>query len=85
MLDTLTLMDRLTEAGLEQRHANAIAHAINDAQGDVIHRRDMECLATKSDLSALEARLTWRFVGALVAVAGLQVAATAAVFRVLVQ
>ena len=85
MLDTLTLADRLTAAGLEPRHAQAIAHAINDAQGDAVHRRDIDSLATRSDLSALEARLTWRFVGALVAVAGLQVAATAAVFRVLTQ
>ena len=83
MLDTLTLADRLTAAGLEQQHANAIAHAIHDAQGDAVPREDVANLATKADLSALEVRLTWRFVGALIAVAGLQVAATAATFRIL--
>lgn len=83
MLDTLTLADRLTAAGVDPSQANAIAHAIHDAQGDAVTRQDVVSLATKADLSALEARLTWRFVGALIAVAGLQVAATAAAFRML--
>ena len=50
MLDTLTLADRLTEAGVEQKHANAIAHAIHDAQGDVVTKGDIEHLATRADL-----------------------------------
>ena len=50
MLDTLTLADRLTEAGVEQKQANAIAHAIHDAQGETIRKTDLEHFATKDDL-----------------------------------
>lgn len=50
MLDTLTIADRLTEAGVQQKQANAIAHAIHDAQGDVVTKGDIEHLATKADL-----------------------------------
>ena len=38
MLDTLTIADRLNDAGVEQKHANAIAHAIHDAQGDTVRK-----------------------------------------------
>lgn len=50
MLDTLTLADRLTEAGVQQKQANAIAHAIHDAQGNVATKADIQHLATKADL-----------------------------------
>lgn len=50
MLDTLTLADRLTEAGVEQKQANAIAHAIHDAQGETVRKSDLEHFATKADL-----------------------------------
>ena len=50
MLDTLTLADRLTEAGVEQKQANAIAHAIHDAQGETVRKGDLEHFATKADL-----------------------------------
>lgn len=50
MLDTLTLADRLTEAGVQQKQANAIAHAIHDAQGETVTKGDLEHLATKADL-----------------------------------
>lgn len=50
MLDTLTLADRLTEAGVEQKQANAIAHAIHDAQGETVRKTDLEHFATKADL-----------------------------------
>jgi 2-phosphoglycerate kinase len=57
MLDTLTLADRLTEAGVEQKQANAIAHAIHDAQGEIVTkadlqqvRTDLQHFATKADL-----------------------------------
>ena len=55
MLDTLTIADRLNEAGVEQKHANAIAHAIHDAQGDVVTKGDIEHLATKADITSLQA------------------------------
>lgn len=57
MLDTLTLADRLTEAGVEQKQANAIAHAIHDAQGDVVTKGDIDHLATKADLQQVRADL----------------------------
>ena len=50
MLDTLTLADRLADAGVEQKHANAIAHAIHDAQGETVTKGDIQHLATKADL-----------------------------------
>ena len=50
MLDTLTLADRLTEAGVEQKQANAIAHAIHDAQSETVRKSDLEHFATKTDL-----------------------------------
>ena len=79
MLDTLTLADRLTEAGFEQKQANAI----HDAQGEIVSKDDLEHLATKVDLASLEVRLTWRVIGALVAVAGIQTAAIVAALRFL--
>lgn len=57
MLDTLTLADRLTEAGVEQKQANAIAHAIHDAQGETVRKGDLEHLATKADLHQVRADL----------------------------
>ncbi len=50
MLDTLTIADRLAEAGVQQKQANAIAHAIHDAQGDVVTKGDIAHLTTKADL-----------------------------------
>ena len=41
----------------------------------------MAALATKADLNALEARIAWRFIGALVAVASIQTAILIAVLR----
>lgn len=65
MLDTLTLADRLTEAGVDQKQANAIAHAIHDAQGETVTKGDIQHLATKGDLANTEVRLTWRIIGAV--------------------
>ena len=62
MLDTLTIADRLNEAGVQQKQANAIAHAINDAQGETVTkgdfqqlRADLERFATKADITSLQA------------------------------
>ncbi len=41
----------------------------------------MAALATKADLAALKARIAWRFIGALVAVASIQTTILIAVFR----
>ncbi|MDE0456063.1 MAG: hypothetical protein OXI15_02110 [Chromatiales bacterium] len=57
MLDTLTLADRLTEAGVDQKQANAIAHAIHDAQGESVTKADIQHLPAKVDLQQIRADL----------------------------
>ena len=47
--DTLTAARRLQDAGMERKHAEAIATVVREGQGE---------LTTTGDLSALEARLT---------------------------
>ncbi|MCY4509172.1 MAG: hypothetical protein OXG35_19755 [Acidobacteria bacterium] len=69
MLDTLAAARRLTDAGIKPEHAAAIVDAVRqaaDAPAD---------MATKADLAALEVRLTWRFAGAMLAQAGVILAA----------
>ena len=47
--DTLTAAHTLEAAGIERGHAEAIAHAIRNGQGD---------LATKADITAVKADVT---------------------------
>ena len=47
--DTLTAAHTLEAAGIERGHAEAIAHAIRNGQGD---------LATKADITAVKADIT---------------------------
>ena len=47
--DTLTAAHTLEAAGIERGHAEAIAHAIRNGQGD---------LATKVDITAVKADVT---------------------------
>lgn len=47
-IDTLQIADDLEAAGLDLKHAKAIAHAVHQGRGD---------LATKADLANLENRL----------------------------
>ncbi len=72
--DTLTAARKLQEAGMERRHAEAIAETAATAAG-----ADRDSLVTKADLAALEARLTWRMIVLVLAVnaasAGLVIAA----------
>ena len=56
--DTLTTARELEAAGVERRKAEAIAEGMRRAVS-----ADRDALATKTDLVALEARLTWRLVG----------------------
>ena len=72
MLDTHSIARNLTNAGIPANHADAITEAIRDAA----ERNDY---ATRADLAVLEARLTWRFAGALLA----QTAVIAALIRIL--
>lgn len=48
--DTHAVVKRLQEAGVEERQAEAIVHAISDAVGDHVTKVDLEPLATKADL-----------------------------------
>ena len=53
----------------------AIRQAADSAPADAVTRADLESLATRADLAALEARLTWRFAGAMLAQTGVVLAA----------
>lgn len=64
MFDAHAIARALTDAGIEPAHADAIT-AANTA----------EPLATRADIAELEARLTWRFAGAMLAQTGLILAA----------
>ena len=61
--DTYTAAKHLREAGFDERQAEAAVSMVRIAVG-----ADREQLATKADLAALEARLTWRLVGLAAAV-----------------
>ena len=72
MLDTLATARRLADAGIKPEHADAITAAIRDG-------RESDDAATRGELRAelaeLEARLTWRFAGAMLAQTGVILAA----------
>ena len=70
MFDTHAIARDLTGAGLTAEQADAITNAVRQAAeryGDYATRTELESLATKVDLASLEARLTWRFAGAILA------------------
>ena len=77
-LDTLTIARNLTDAGAAPKLADAIAVAVREATeaGDHVTPDQF-----KAGLAALEARLTWRFAGALLA----QTAAMAAIMATLLR
>ena len=72
MFDTHAIARALTDAGIEPAHADAITAAVRLAAE---HDNPAEPLATRADLAELEARLTWRFAGAMLAQTGLILAA----------
>ena len=72
--DTRSTARRLETAGVERAHAEAIASAIGSTQERVATRADLEPLATKAELAALETRLTNRFYGIAAALAGVVIA-----------
>ena len=69
MLDTLQVARSLTDAGLPADQADAITDAVRAAAADYATRADLDGLRSdvRADLAALEARLTWRFAGAMLA------------------
>lgn len=83
MLDTHAIARNLTNAGIPADHAGAITGALRGAaeRSDYATRGDLVVLRSDvaADLAALEARLTWRFAGALLA----QTAVIAALIRML--
>ena len=71
--DALDATETLERAGFDERQARAVAGVVRQAVG-----ADRDTLATKADLAALEARLTVRLFGGLLAMGSLLVAAMAA-------
>jgi hypothetical protein len=66
--DTAAAVRRMESQGISRKHAEAIVETAREAA-------DREDLATKADLSELEARLTWRLFVVVGVVNGLLFAA----------
>ena len=75
MLDTHEIARELTAAGIPPDHADAITKAVRRAAEHDASGVDVNALATKADLSALELRLVKWMIGVVFAGAGLVVAA----------
>ena len=90
MLDTLAVAREMTAGGIDRDQAEAIANAMRKVaeQGDHVTsdqfkagqaevRAELAEVRTefKAELAALEARLTWRFAGAMLAQTGVILAA----------
>ncbi len=72
MFDTLAVARRLTDAGIDRDHADALADAIREAAG---HGDHVTPDLLRAELSALETRLIKWMVGTVVAAVGATVAA----------
>ena len=72
MFDTLATARTLTAAGIEPAHADAITAAVAAGResADTVTRGEL-----RDALAELEARLTWRFAGAMLAQTGVILAA----------
>ena len=57
--DTLTVSKELQDAGIEAKHAEAIALAVKQSQGDLATKQDLNLLRTelKSDIDKLKTEL----------------------------
>ncbi|MCY4601087.1 MAG: hypothetical protein OXF27_14350 [Acidobacteria bacterium] len=75
MLDTHEIARELTAAGIQPDHADAITKAVRRAAEHDASGVDVNTLATKADLTALELRLVKWMIGVAFAAAGLAVAA----------
>ena len=73
--DTLAAARDLETAGMDRAQAEAVASAIRAGQGDLATRADLATVTTKADLAALEARMTWRIAGLVIAANTVLVAA----------
>ena len=69
--DTHAAVRKLRDADISEHQAEALVEVFSHAIGEPATRDDIENLATKAELKtelvALEARLTWRFAGAMLA------------------
>ena len=79
VFDTIAAVRRLEDAGLSREAAEAITSGDLEASGAghdaLATKADIGILATKAELAALEARMTWRIVGLVIAANALLVAA----------
>ena len=77
VIDTLRYARRLRDAGVVPEQAEAMAEALSDefVQSSVT-KADLDAAVTglRSDMAALEARLTWRLLGGVTVIVGLAVA-----------
>ena len=80
MFDSLTIARQLTAAGIERGQADALADAIRQAAeyGEHVTPERLDAA-----LSGLEARLTWRFAGAMLAQTLATIGGTVAILRLL--
>ena len=76
MFDTLAVARRLTDAGIDRDHADALADAIREAAE---HGDHVTPELLRAELSALETRLVKWMVGTVIAAVG----ATVAVLRLI--
>ena len=75
MIDTHEIARELTAAGIDPAHADAITNAVRRAAEHDASGIDVNTLATKADLAALELRLVKWLIGVAFAGAGLTIAA----------
>ena len=77
VIDTLRYARRLKEAGVAPEHAEAMADALAvELVPNLVTKTDLGNAVSelKADIAALEARLTWRFLGGVTIIVGLAVA-----------
>lgn len=65
--DTHAAVRKLRDADISERQAEVLVEVFSHAIGEPATRDDIKDLVTKAELAALEARLTWRFAGAMLA------------------
>lgn len=77
--DTLAAAEALENAGIDRTHAKAIAAQlrISSDAGEPVTRHELDVAVggLKAELAALEARMTWRLIGFVVAANALLLAA----------
>ena len=79
--DTHAAVRELRAGGFDEDQAEKLVDVFSRTIGTPVTKADLEPLATKSELAALEARLAWRLIGAGIAIAGIQAAAIVALLR----